>query len=64
MQKDIKEIHDVTYKNGLVTQVSKNTDKIDSIMKNLNKGLWMLAALVVGFVGQFIWNLIQNYQGP
>ena len=60
MERDIKDIHDVIYKDGLVTQVKLNADKIERVIKNLEKAIWLITALIVGFLGDFIWGLIQG----
>ena len=60
MEQDIKEIHDVVYKDGLVTQVRINAEKIERLIKNLDKAIWMILALIIGFLGEFIWSLVQG----
>ena len=60
MEQDIKEIHDVVYKDGLVTQVRINTEKIERLIKSLDKAIWMIMALIIGFLGDFIWSLVQG----
>lgn len=60
MESDIKDIHDVIYKDGLVTQVKLNAHNIEQMMRNMNKAIWLLAALIVGFIGEFIFGLMQG----
>ena len=60
IKEDIKDIHEVIYKNGLVTQVRINSEKIERVIKNLEKAIWLITALIIGFLGDFIWGLLQG----
>ena len=60
IKEDVKDIHDVVYKDGLVTQVKINSEKIEQMIINLEKAIWLVSALIIGFLGDFIWGLVQG----
>ena len=64
MREEIKDIHEVVYKNGLVTQVSKNTDKLDEIKDNVKWIFRAIIGLILTYVGGLIWSLIQSQPIP
>lgn len=60
MESDIKDIHDVVYKNGLIIQVRLNAEKIERLLSTVDRAIWLIVALIVGFLGDFIWGLVQG----
>lgn len=58
MEKEITDIHDVVYKDGLVTRVALIKEKVEKMSSNLDKIIWMLVALVLAFLADFIGGLL------
>ena len=58
MEKDITEIHDIVYKDGLVTKLALVKDKVEKMSSSLEKMVWLLVGLVVAFLADLIGGLL------
>lgn len=58
MERDVSDIHDVVYKDGLVTDIALLKTKIDKVSSNIEKVTWMVVALVMAFMADLIGGLL------